>query len=346
VRGLVIASFVVIAWGASARGDVAPSDDLLARAQAAVKASDYPGALAAITAAFASGKAISHDLAELYKLSGIVEAALGDTKAATTAFLKLLVLDGSAELPAGTSPKIVRPFEAARKKAKGLEAMAVDVAATADPLQVAITVTSDPLSMIVRARVYVSADGGAEHVLEDALDDGRVAIALPRARRLVLRVAMLDEHGNHVVERGTHDAPIVLLGPELPPPPPPKQVAVVAPSPKTSPLYRQPWAWTAAGAIALGGAGIGFGLAASSAAAQLRELNATSSDHFFSQAQAVQSRGDRDALLCNIGFAAAGAAALTSTMLYVIEHRSSRAEARITAAPAPGGVTLAIGGGW
>jgi hypothetical protein len=222
--------------------------------------------------------------------------------------------------------------------------MAVDIAATADPLQVAITVTSDPLSMIVGARVYVAADGGAEHVLEAALAEGRAVIKLPRARRLALRVAVVDEHGNHVVERGTRDAPIVLLGPE--PPPPPKQVVVVVPPPKPHPIYRQPWAWTAVGTIALGGAGIGFGLAASSAAAQLRELNATSVDHTFSQAQAVQSRGDRDALLCNIGFGAAGGAALMSTVLYLIEHRSSRVEARVTAVPAPGGVTLAIGGGW
>jgi hypothetical protein len=350
MRALALSSVVVAAWAASAH-----ADDSLAQARAAVKASDYPGARSALAAAVAAGHASPSGLAELYELSGIVEAALGNNKGATVAFVHWLVLDKNAMLPPGTSPKIVRPFDAARTQAATLPVVAIDVKTTADPPQVAIAVAADPLHMLYRARVYVAADDQPEHVLEDELTEGRVAIELPPAKRLAVRIAMLDQHGNHAVEQGTEDAPIIVIGPESTTPTPNVKVKVAVaatapsppPPPPAAPLYRQPWLWTAVGAVGLGGASIGFGVAASSAAAELRQLNATSSQHLFSQAQAVQARGDRDAVLCNAGFIAAGGAALAATVLYLIEHHGHRrSELHVGGAVSHGGATLAIGGAW
>ena len=107
--------------------------DNLADARKAVESSDFDAARAAIDKALSDGSQSPEDLADLYRMKGIVEAAEGNTAAATTAFGKWLALDPKAALPAGTSPKITRPFAAAQQQAKGREPVKVKTETTSDP---------------------------------------------------------------------------------------------------------------------------------------------------------------------------------------------------------------------
>src|SRR4051794_18885691 len=131
-RGL--AAMAVLALAGSARADD------LADARSAVDQSDYFGARGKIEKALDDGRASPDDLAELFKLKGIVEAALGNSAAATTAFGKWLALDPKAALPDGTSPKITRPFDAAQKQAAHREPVKVKAETSSDPPSVTLVI--------------------------------------------------------------------------------------------------------------------------------------------------------------------------------------------------------------
>src|SRR5689334_11578885 len=99
-----IAAAVTLAVAVDVRAE--PLDD----ARKAVDASDYAAARPLVVQALEAGTASPDELAEIYKLTGIVESALGNTSGATDAFGKWLSLDVKGSLPFGTSPKIMRPF--------------------------------------------------------------------------------------------------------------------------------------------------------------------------------------------------------------------------------------------
>src|SRR3954462_2035736 len=86
-----------------------------------VESSDYLAARGALVSALDAGSASPEDLAEIYKLSGIVEGALGKDAEATASFARWLAIDPKGTLPPGTSPKITRPFDAAAKKTDALK---------------------------------------------------------------------------------------------------------------------------------------------------------------------------------------------------------------------------------
>src|SRR4051812_5511561 len=81
LRGLVALVASVMFAG---RALAAP--DPLAQARAAVAASDYVAARPALVAALEAGGRGPDELAEIYRLTGVVAAALGDARAATDAF--------------------------------------------------------------------------------------------------------------------------------------------------------------------------------------------------------------------------------------------------------------------
>lgn len=337
--GVVLASLVLAAHVVPAH-----ADSPLAQARQAVDASDYLTARAELAKALAAGGADPDELAELYKLSGIVEAALGENAKATTAFAAWIALDPKAALPAGTSPKLMRPFDAARKQARKLQ---LKTETAADPPAVTIAIASDPIG-IARARVVVSVDGKPEQTREGAGGE-RITVALPRGKRLDLRVELLDEHGNRVAVLGTKDVPIVIVGAEPPAEPGASELAVAKsqpPSPAEPPqpraLYLRWWLWGAA-TVAVGAAGTYFGLQARSENDHLRQLNNDSQDHQFSEALAVESRARRDLLLFDIGMIGAGALAVTTAVLYITEPRRAK-EVHVTAVPGRGGGAVVVGG--
>jgi hypothetical protein len=331
LRGLAALAVVAVVAGP------ARADDL-ANARAAVDASDYFAARGALDKALADGKASPEDLADIYRMKGIVDAALGNTAAATTAFGKWLALDPKASLPQGTSPKITRPFEAAQDQAKRRQPIKVKTETAADPPSITLVIVSDPFLMIARARVEFRVDGGAEQKAE-ATGSKRIQIDLPRGARIDLRVQALDEHGNRVAELGTTDVPIVILG-----------AHAVAAKPVTTPaapravnprpLYLRWWLWGGA-AVAIGAGATYFGLSARDETDRLAALNANSFDHPFTEASSLASDARRDAMIFNVGMGVAGAVAIGAAILYLTEPH---AEAHVAAVPAQGGGAVVVGG--
>ncbi|MFT3693185.1 MAG: hypothetical protein QM831_08590 [Kofleriaceae bacterium] len=317
---------------------VARADDL-DTAKKAVTGSDYMAARPALANALASGTAGPDELAEIYKLSGIVEAALGNDKDATANFTKWLTLDPKGALPPGTSPKITRPYDAAAQAIKSRAPLKAKADTTAQPPTVTLVVTGDADNLIVKARVFVSADHGPEKTLE-----GTGTIALPKGSRLDLRVEALDAHGNRVIQLGSKDVPIVITGGA------PDTVAITPVKPKpvihheepvsTRPIVLRWWMWTGA-AVLFGGASTYFGLDARSKTNQLTDINAHSGDHTYAEAMDLEDKAKRSALFCNIGMGVAGAFAIGAVVLYVTEPHT---ETRISVTPTKSGGALVIGG--
>ena len=312
------------------------ADSALELARHDVETSDYLAARAALVSALDAGTASPEDLAEIYKLSGIVEGALGKEDDATASFAKWLAIDPKGTLPPGTSPKIMKPFEAAQKKSEPLK---VKTETEASPPSVTLVIQTDPLHLVHRARVFVRADGKPEAKLEGAGGD-QIKIALPPGKRLDLRVQALDEHGNRVVELGSADVPIVITG-AAPDVAVATKPAVHHEEPRSArPLYLKWWLWGAVG-VAFAGAGTYFGLEARTDANALTALNAASQQHTFTEAQDLESRARREALFCNIGLGAAGAFAIGAAILYLTEPRM---ETQVSAVPTRGGAAVVYGG--
>jgi hypothetical protein len=340
VVGASVAIAVAIGW------HPARADDSLAQARAAVDASDYMTAKSALASALASGTNGPDEVVEIYRLQGIVAGALGDAKAATEAFKYLLALSPKATLPAGTSPKISKPFAAASKFFASHDPLKVKTETASDPPSVTLVVVSDPLAMVMKARVWASVDGKKEK--EKTLDGGgkdKITVELPRGKRLDLRVAAVDEHGNRLVELGSADVPIVVVGGGEDKPKPTERVAdkpvEQAPKPRAArPLYLRWWMWAGAAAV-IGGAGTYFGVDAVLAKQDLDALNADSVHHRFTEAQDVESRGHRDVWFANIGWGLAGALAIGAGVLYITEPHT---ETRMSIAPTHSGAAIVFGG--
>ena len=323
--------------------------DPLDTAKAAVDKSDYPAAKAALADALAAGDNSPEQLAEIYRLSGIVTAALGDEMAATEAFERCLALSPKATLPAGTSPKITRPFAAAQAYYKDHQRVDVKTETAAQPPTITVIVASDPLAMIAKVRVVVVADGKAEQTLDRAASE-RTAVALPKGKRLDLRVIVLDDKGNRIAEVGSKDVPIVVVGPgesvvqvNVPPAGAKKPEPTKPRGPEhPRPLYLQWWLYGGA-AVAFAGAGTYFGIDALRAKSQLDDFNAHSANHNFDEATSLESRARRSVLFTNIGLIAGGAFAAATTVLYLTRPRHA-VERQVSIAPAPGGAVLVVGG--
>ena len=330
---------VLLAWRSPAAAG--PLDD----AKLAVEASDYLKARAALAEALASGANGREELAEIYRLSGIVAGALGEPKVASAAFQRALALSPKVALPPGTSPKIARPFTEAQKLANKSAPLEIKSETGAEPPSVTVIVAADPLSMIARVRVAVVADGKPEQTFEEPAAE-RVTVELPPGGRLDVRIAALDEQGNRLAELGSREVPIVVLG-KAPPPPPPVKVVVPPPPPppprSPRPRYLQWWVW-AGGAVVLGAAGSYFGIDAVLAKRELDAMNRNSTSHTFDEAKDVEGHVRRSVLFANIGWGAAGALAIGAGILYLTEPRAARTERRVTVAPVRGGGALVLGG--
>ena len=95
----------------------------------------------------------------------------------------------------------------------------------------------------------------------------------------------------------------------------------------------------------LAGTATGFGFAARSSGRDLDALNADSVHHDFQEAKDIEARIHRDALLANIGFGAAGAAAIASAILFVTQMHASSQERRVTTVrpvPIRGGASVTL----
>lgn len=341
---VAVLAALLTAFASAARADA------LADARKAVDGSDYLSAKPALETALKAGTAGPADLAEIYKLTGIVEAALGNTGASEQAFARWLALDPKGSLPAGTSPKITRPFAAAEKQAKQHGPLAAKAQTGDAPPAVTLVIENDPEKMIVGAKVYFVADKKPEETLE-AEGHGRITIELGTGKRIDLRVHAVDQYGNHVVELGSKDVPIVITssGAETKivvkdHERPVKQEVPPAPEEPRA-WYFQWWTWGAATVVTAGVGGY-FAWRTRSDIQQLDYLNANSLAHPWSDAQDVERRARRDLLVTNISAGVAGAFAIGTVILYVTRPTTDTRETHVRASitPTRGGGAVVLGG--
>jgi tetratricopeptide (TPR) repeat protein len=330
---LVVTAALVIAMRSPAHAD----DAGLARARAALDQSDYLAARDALSKTLAAGDSDRAALVEIYKMTGIVAGALGERDAATEAFERMLALDPKASLPAGTSPKIARPFAAAQAYFRKHERLAITVDTTASPPAVIVTTTSDPLAMIERVRAIARIDGGRDEANEQPADKV-VTIELRAGKRIDVRVVALDAHGNRLLEVGTEDVPVVIVADAATKQPADVPRDRVTPAPakpaRQRSLIAKWWLWGGV-AVAFAGTAGYFAYDARAATDELDRLNADSSNHQFTEAMDVEKRARRDVLFANIGFGVAGAAAIIATILFLTEPGDPPRERSITATPVP-----------
>ena len=335
-----IAALLLTTLAASAHAD--SLDD----ARKAVDESDYLTARPALETALKAGTADPNDLAEIYKLTGIVEAALNNASGSEKAFAKWLALQPKGALPPFTSPKIMRPFNAAQAHAKTAGAIAAKAETSDDPPAVTLVVSNDPQKMIVGAKVHFVTDRKPEQTLEAEGTD-RITIELGLGKRIDLRLHAVDEHGNRVVELGSQDVPIVITSSGTAKRIDPKDRDLLVQKKREPdqprPLYLQWWLWGGATVLVTGVTGY-FGYRTYQDVQHIEFLHANSLAYHWYDEQAAERSARRNLLVTNIAAGTAGAFAIGTIILYLTRPNTSETALTTTVAPTRGGGAVVLGG--
>ena len=346
----VLTLLFALAFGGPSR--VARADsDLIAKAKAEMAQLNYDAAIALLEQAEMNGGNQPAEVVEIYRAIAESHAAMGRTDAAETNFRRVLAVDPSVELPAGSSPKLTGPFTAAREfLAK--RRLAVECR-RGEGNTATLVVLSDPVDLVAGARM-VTADGGRVSGSESVSGQGRIALTIP-ANSAAAGCAALDRHGN------------VLARADLTDPPPEAsadRAAAGAADPLvvsggrpaedggSRPVYARWWLYAGLGAAA-GGVALYYGLKMKQAEDDLEALNAATAeeDHDITWADAleIEDRGKGYARNANIALVATGVFAAVSGGLLVhqlvTDRRRDEGEPALGAAPMPGGaaVNLTLG---
>jgi len=268
---------------------------------------EYEQALTLVERAIAHGANEPRHLAQLHFEAGKLAAGLDREAIAENHFMRALALDATLALPAGTSPKVAAPFEAARARSRPLR-----VAHRRTGHRVTVAAEPDPSHLVAVARVRFI-DRAGHH--QELASGPPFAIDLPAEARAIEVVAS-DEYGNQLYSAVEEPAAPV--------------------APRDGAWYGSWKLWAGATVFAGGIAG----LCAWRERVAQDDWNALEHDsvpHDYSQLKAVEDRGRNWALAANIGFAVAGAAAIV-TAISAVTHRS---EPAITVTAAPGSIGIA-----
>lgn len=290
-----------------ARADEAAAA-LLAEARREKEALQYARALELLDRALAAGGSRPAAVVEIVKMAAEVAAGLDQPERAQRSFERLLVLQPDASYPAGTSPKIAEPFSAARR-ALGGRALAVrHEVPRALPRRVVLVVDADPLGWVRGATARYATRTGRTGVAR-AAGQGRIVVPLPDDTATLV-LAAIDEHGNELVVHGSAEAPIAVAGADLVPPPSSRARA-------RRPAWAR-WYWWAGGTALLASASSIFGVLALSTQDDLDARNRASEGLAYEDTLSLERRGQRQALVANIGFVVTGVTAITGTLVLAL----------------------------
>lgn len=272
----------LVGTSAGVAADEATVASHLAAAQRARAALRYDDALDEVARALAAGDATPAQVAALYRLGGELAAGVDRPAEATAWFARWLALEPAGALAPGASPKLAAALAAARAQ---VAALALTARRDGDAIVVAIT--GGPAGLVRAVRVAAAPDAPGV--------DGGVGQALPWPRGQAAVAIALDEHGNRL----TYAAVAVVRG-----------GARGAP-----PLYRR-WQPYAGVAVALGAVGGVFAWRTAVAQDEFDALGADPQGHPLDAYEAVRARGERDALIANLGFAGAGAFVVAAAIVW------------------------------
>lgn len=365
-----MAVLVALATGAApaAAQKKAGGKGSLERARGEIGELRYEDAQKTVEKAIRSGTNGPEEMVELYLLLGEVKASLGDDDAAQSAFKNALVIDASAELREGLSPKIKEPFGKARKAMKSKKPLALQHRILKqDPPTIAVLVESDPFGMVIGGRLIYRNASGAERSVA-GMGKQRIDLKLPKGTSK-FRVAGIDEHGNRLVVLGSESDPLTLdiesggggasedtgggeengsgasgdgdgdtAGGE-------EAAIVESPSGDSddgTPIYANWLLWSGA-AVGLVGVGVLTGLATRSTIKELDEVRQNSEMYEFTYAQQLADKAERRALYANVAFGVGGACAVVAgVLLWRQRGRARRAEREAAVVPVVGSDTAGV----
>lgn len=269
---------------------------------------------------------LTDDAALLGKIQlylGVNHAVMGKRRRARAAFRQALTHAPELTLdPAKFKSRVVELLEQVRHKMTG---------------QLKVT------SPVPGARVLVDGKPAGEVPYSARLTVGayQVEVRGPDGKIITAQQAVVRHRAETVVQATPQPAPAAR--PAAPPPLPPAAVARPAPQADRPPQKRgRLWTWIAAGgAVAAGAVGLGVGLSAR------KDYDEYESMPWDEQAILDQERTiRRKSLVANISFAAAGALAVTSVVLFFVEGGSSEQRAAVLPTAGPGGAGLMLQGGF
>ena len=251
-----VSSTLVIALACStiATAALAQEAGSLELAEQAYLQIDFAETLEHATAAIESGTLTSAQLVRAYQLVGIAAAALEQEEESRDAYIRMLALDPSREVDRNLAPRLRSPFLEARgywtARSDRLEANV-----GLDREEGALTVRfSDPLDMAQLVVVWARVAGSAEweQVRRPAADSISIPLeGAADAGRIEYAVAVLDFHGNRLIEVGTPNDPRSIGEAQLTDAPP-----IVAEDEEGGGVLSSPVFWVVAGAVIVG-AGVG-----------------------------------------------------------------------------------------
>ncbi len=295
MRGTLALASILAITGALA-GSAAADDDL-AEARRLEAALDYDKALAIVEHVLATGGATYPDrYVELQLYAGRLAAGLDRTQLAEDHFVRALVIRPAATLPEGTSPKLIAPLDAARRRAVPLRLSVISVDGA-----VSFLVDADALGL-VRGIALTVVD--PHQVRRELVERGAMRLAVP-AGTTAIEVAALDAQGNRIFKSV---------------PPAPTASAAPLPSLRTpaSPRPSVPARWST-WAVATGvvlGAGAFSAWRFNLAQHDWDRMRAEPERFDYSALTAVEDRGKRWGLTANIAFGVAALTGITSFVLY------------------------------
>lgn len=158
----------------------------------------------------AQGGASAEQLIALYERMGRTAARGGDEETASAAFVRLLALSPSYRLPANESELVrSRYMEARGFWAAHAERLGVAARWSEQGSALIVTVT-DPAQLSARVRVRWRKVGRSDYLETVRLPNSQIEVptgVTADVAELEIALALLDEHGNRLVERGSDGAP-------------------------------------------------------------------------------------------------------------------------------------------
>jgi hypothetical protein len=328
--------------------------DLVARANQARAELDFDRAVDLLERAEATGQNRRDELVVIYRSLAESHAALSRSERAEAGFRRLLALAPDTALPAGSSPKLTFPFNAARAfiRERGPLAVRCDRRGRGAVL----SILSDPVDLVAAARP-ARADGTPLGGPQRRPGRAAVPIPVPAGAPRDLTCAALDKHGNELARvpllsdpaRASAADPTEILPPGAAaragaPPRRSGEPArdVTEPPTLSPPLFARWWPWGPAALLAAGTAAY-FTIQVGEDEEEWESILANSDEPLPAGADDVRERGERHARYSNIAYGAAAALAAVSVALLVRDivrargnRRGREVDASAGAAPLPG----------
>jgi len=231
----------------------------LDRAENAYSEIDFPRVIELANQALQEGGHSPAEVARIYELIGLSNAAEREEDPAREAYVKMLALRPDAEVDTNLAPRLRSPFLEARgfwaSRSSGF-AVEARVVRARGSIRVEL---SDPLGMAAQIRVLSRDHAAMEPMGETTVPAAPEVLvevpALPDAPQIDYAVQVLDEHGNRLAEIGTEDQPRIFGdAPAVLPPPGGGDDGDSGGIPV--------WVWIVGGVVAAGAlaVGLGFGL--------------------------------------------------------------------------------------